>query len=193
MRVDGDRNTVQEIDTEAVGDPARNPYGNAFTTVARTFDREPEARSLVDPLRGRFWTITNPGARNANGQPVAYKLVPGANVLPFALPDSDLLKRAAFAGSHLWVTHYDPRERFPAGDYPNQHPGGAGLPAYQRSDRPIVDDDVVVWYSFGSHHIVRPEEWPVMPVARLGFRLEPAGFFDRNPALDVAPGHHGTG
>ena len=26
-----------------------------------------------------------------------------------------------------------------------------------------------------------------MPVARAGFRLEPAGFFDRNPALDVPP------
>lgn len=26
---------------------------------------------------------------------------------------------------------------------------------------------------------------PVMPVATIGFMLKPAGFFDRNPALDV--------
>jgi primary-amine oxidase len=31
------------------------------------------------------------------------------------------------------------------------------------------------------------EDWPVMPVERAGFALRPAGFFDRNPALDVPP------
>jgi primary-amine oxidase len=34
---------------------------------------------------------------------------------------------------------------------------------------------------------VRPDDWPIMPVARAGFRLEPVGFFDRNPSLDVPP------
>ena len=27
---------------------------------------------------------------------------------------------------HLWVTPNVPAERYPAGDYPFQHPGGAG-------------------------------------------------------------------
>ena len=31
------------------------------------------------------------------------------------------------------------------------------------------------------------EDWPVMPVERAGFALRPFGFFDANPALDVAP------
>ncbi len=43
----------------------------------------------------------------------------------------------------------------------------------------------MLWYTFGAHHVVRPEDWPVMPVATIGFMLKPAGFFDRNPALDV--------
>jgi primary-amine oxidase len=52
----------------------------------------------------------------------------------------------------------------------------------------------VLWYSLGVHHIVRPEDWPVAPVAYAGFSLKPAGFFDGNPALDVpAPTHHGDG
>jgi len=34
-------------------------------------------------------------------------------------------------------------------------------------------------------HLVRPEDWPVMPVEHIGFMLVPVGFFDRNPALDV--------
>ena len=33
---------------------------------------------------------------------------------------------------------------------------------------------------------------PVMPVTTIGFMLKPAGFFDRNPALDVPrPTPHG--
>jgi primary-amine oxidase len=92
---------------------------------------------------------------------------------------------------HLWVTRHDPRERYAAGDYPNQHAGGAGLPAYVRDDAPLENTDVVLWYTFGSHHVVRPEDWPVMPVMALGFKLRPTGFFDRNPGLDVpAPAPH---
>lgn len=33
------------------------------------------------------------------------------------------------------------------------------------------------------HHIVRPEEWPVMPIERISFHLKPFGFFDRNPMI----------
>jgi len=46
---------------------------------------------------------------------------------------------------------------------------------------------VVVWHSFGLHHIPRPEDFPVQPVTTSGFALHPAGFFDENPALDVPP------
>ncbi len=37
-------------------------------------------------------------------------------------------------------------------------------------------------------HFPRPEDWPIMPVDRTGFKLKPVGFFDRNPTLDVPPG-----
>jgi hypothetical protein len=56
-----------------------------------------------------------------------------------------------------------------------------------RSREAIDNTDVVVWYVFGHHHIPRPEDWPVMPVAYSGFTLKPLGFFDQNPALDVPP------
>ncbi|MBX5446518.1 hypothetical protein, partial [Sphaerobacter sp.] len=36
---------------------------------------------------------------------------------------------------------------------------------------------------------VRLEDWPVMPVQYVGFLLQPFGFFDANPALDVPPQH----
>ena len=42
----------------------------------------------------------------------------------------------------------------------------------------------------GVLHIPRPEDFPVMPVEYVGFMLKPAGFFDRNAALDLAPPEH---
>jgi primary-amine oxidase len=187
MAVDGLRNTVYEVDTEAVPPGPANPFGNAFRPVKRSLRRESEAQRVIDPLRGRYWLVANPGRRNELGHEPAYKLVPGSNVLLFSDPNASVTQRAAFATRHLWVTPYRPDERFPAGDYPNQHPGGAGLPEWTKADRPIEDTDVVLWYTLGSHHITRPEDWPVMPAERAGFTLKPTGFFDRNPALDVAP------
>jgi len=190
MAVDGPRNTVYEVDTEAVPPGPGNPLGNAFRPVKRPLRRELEAQRVIDPLRGRYWLVANPDRTNRLGHQAAYKLVPGGNVLAFSHPDAPVTQRALFATRHLWVTPYQPDERFPAGDYPNQHPGGAGLPEWTKADRPIENTDVVVWYTLGSHHITRAEDWPVMPAERIGFMLKPAGFFDRSPALDVAPAPH---
>jgi len=194
MMVDGPDNSVYEVNTVADPSGADNPYNNAFHAEATLFETESQAQRVIDPLSARYWTIANRSVHNRLGQPVAYKLMPGENVLPFAREGASVLKRGAFATRHLWVTPYSPRERYAAGDYPNQHAGGAGLPAYTRNDRPIVDTDVVVWYTFGAHHVVRPEDWPVMPVATIGFALKPVGFFDRNPGLDVPPSmvHNGV-
>jgi primary-amine oxidase len=188
--VDGPANTVYEVDTEAVPLGPDNPLGNAFRPVKRPLLRESEAQRVIDPVRGRYWLVANPNHRTRLGHEPAYKLVPGPGVLSFSHPDSPVTQRALFATKHLWVTPFHPDERYPAGDYPNQHPGGAGLPAWTKADRPIENTDVVLWYTVGSHHITRPEDWPVMPVERAGFMLKPSGFFDQNPALDVAPSPH---
>jgi primary-amine oxidase len=193
MMVDGPDNSVYEVNTVADAPGPENPHDNAFHAEATLLASEARAQRLLDPLAGRFWKVVNPSVRNRLGEPVGYKLMPGENVRPFAGPEASVTKRAAFMTRHLWVTRHDPRERYAAGEYPNQHPGGAGLPAYVRDDAPLENTDVVLWYTFGAHHIVRPEDWPVMPVTTIGFMLKPAGFFDRNPALDVPrPTAHGT-
>ena len=194
MTVDGDRNSVLEVETERVPRGPDNPHGNAFRPRRTPLRSESQAQRLIDPLTGRHWLVINPNIANALGQPVGYRLVPGGNVVPFAHEDSPVTQRAAFATRHLWVTPFAPGERFPAGEYPNQHPGGAGLPEWTKADRPIENTDIVLWYTLGSHHIPRPEDWPVMPVERAGFALKPFGFFDASPSLDVAPpGGHETG
>ena len=115
--------------------------------------------------------------------------MPQDSVLPFHQPDSHVIRRAQFATKHLWVTAYDPGQRFPARDYPNQHPGGDGLPAWTAADRPLENTDLVLWHTFTAHHVVRPEDRPVMPVTTVGFKLRADGFFDGNPALDLPPMH----
>ena len=105
----------------------------------------------------------------------------------FAVPGSQVGERAGFAGYDLWVTQTHANERWPAGDYVNQSARGEGLPAYAAQDRPIVDRAITVWHTFGHHHVPRPEDYPVQPVVSCGFTLQPFGFFDRNPTLDVPP------
>jgi primary-amine oxidase len=185
MEVDGEANSVVEVDSEPLPLGPENPVGTAWVTKRTTLATESEAQRLIDPFKARYWRIENPAVANAVGDPVAYKLMPGDNVVPMAHADSQQAPRSGFAHKHLWVTPYDPRERFAAGDYPNQHPGGEGLPAWTAGDRAVDETDLVVWYTFGAHHVVRPEDWPVMPVTHIGFKLKPSGFFDGNPALDM--------
>jgi primary-amine oxidase len=121
------------------------------------------------------------------GQPVAYRLVPGENCPTFAQPDAAVMRRAGFTMNHLWVTPYQAQERFPAGDYPNQHPTGDGLPRWTAANRSIENTEIVIWYVFAHNHVPRLEDWPVMPVASIGFHLKPDGFFPNSPAMDVPP------
>ena len=190
MMVDGLNNSVYEVHTEAEPLGPDNPHGNAYFAKSTLLSREAEAQQLIDPLSARYWKVTNSAVLNSLGEPVGYKLMPGDNVLPFAHPESSVFKRANFATKHLWVTPYNPAERYPAGDYPNQHAGGAGLPAWTQANRSIENTNTVLWYTVGVHHVPRPEDWPVMPVSYYGFMLKPVGFFDRNPALDVPPPAH---
>jgi len=187
MCVDGENNSVYEVNTQAEPMGPDNPYGNAFYAESTLLATESEAQRIIDPFTGRYWKIVNPAVHNSLGQPVSYKLMPGENILPFAHPESSVIKRAGFMTKHLWVTPYDPDELYAAGDYPNQHPGDAGLPAWTKANREIENTDVVVWYTFGHNHVTRPEDWPVMPVSYIGFMLKPVGFFDASPAIDVPP------
>ena len=190
MCVDGEENSVYEVNTVAAPPGPDNPHGNAFYAEKTRLGTEHEAQRVIDPMSGRYWLVSSSTAKNALGQPVSYKLMPGENILPFAHPDASIIKRAGFMTKHLWVTPYDRDEISATGPYPNQHPGGAGLPEYTKNNRNVADTDVVLWYTLGYHHVPRPEDWPISPVAYCGFSLKPVGFFDTNPVLDVPPSEH---
>ena len=187
MAVDGPANRVYEVSPVALPEGPGNPVGNAWRVDETLIESEAAGGRDADPLGGRYWKIVNDGVRSEVGNPSGYKLLPEHSIAAFCHPGSPVAQRAGFIAHQLWVTAYDRDELFATGDYPYQSPGGGGLPAFVAQDRSLVDTDVVVWYTFGTNHVVRPEDWPVMPVHPIGFRLVPCGFFAGNPALDNPP------
>jgi len=185
MSVDGLANAVEEVDVSGLPIGPDNPFGNAIAQTVTRLSTEAAGARSGDAARGRVWRVISTESVNRFGKPVAFTLYPQPNPALLADPDSPLAARAGFATRALWVTRYDPAQRYPAGDFVNQSRGGGGLPSYVAADRDIDGQDIVVWHTFGPTHIVRTEDWPVMPVARTGFMLKPTGFFDRNPTLDV--------
>lgn len=183
-QIDGLKNSVVEVNTVAAP-AAENPYGNAFYGAQTVLAKESAAKRNINPMTGRYWKIISSERTNKIGAPTGYKLVAGETILPFATEESSIRRRAGYMWSNLWVTPYDPAERYAAGDYPNQQTGDDGLPKWTAADRPITDTDVVVWYVMGHNHLPSLEDWPVMPVASIGFTLKPSGFFDHSPVMDL--------
>ena len=187
MAVDGDENSVAEVEFAGAPMGDGNPYGNLIKIVERPLTSEAEAAREMNLATARYWKVQNPSTLNKFGQPTAYKLAPGINALPFLDPQAPVAKRAGFMYKHFWATQFDRDQLYPAGWYPNQSKGGDGLSEWVQADRPLENEDVVVWYTMNLHHLPRPEDWPVQPVVYADFHWMPDGFFDENPALDVPP------
>jgi primary-amine oxidase len=185
--LDGAKNTVYQQDVVADAPGPANPFNNAFHVQATRLEKEKQARANLCVETARTWKIVNEQVKNAVGEPVGYKFFPGDNCVPFASRDAWWRRRAGFVNNHVWVTPYHDEEKHAAGDYPNQSQGGDGLIRWTEQDRSIANTDVVLWYTFGHTHLPRPEDYPVMPTAYIGFMLKPNGFFDLNPANDVPP------
>ena len=183
--VDGRQNSATEMNTSAMPAGVNNPNLNGFVMRESVLKTERIAQRKMDMQAARVWTITNFSAKNSLGHHRSFILVPGANSLPYIAPTSQVRSRAQFINNHFWVTRYNARELYAAGAYPNQSRGGDGLPQFVANNENIENQDLVVWYTLGVTHIPRPEEWAVMPVTHVGFKLIPGGFFNRNPGLDV--------
>lgn len=187
MDIDGPaNNSVMEMNSKPVPAGKLNPYGNAFITEHKMFMMEQEAQRSVNYESGRNWHVVNNKKYNATGQHAGYMLMPGTQAKTF-LPENSLLrKKASFLNHQLWVTQYQENQEYPAGMYPASNKVYDGLAEWTARNRMIGNNDVVLWYVAGITHIVRPEEWPIMSVHRMGFSLMPFGFFSGNPTLGIS-------
>jgi primary-amine oxidase len=160
--------------------PVRNAFDKQKTALA--------SEGARDAAPERKWCVMSNSTRNVLGEAPAYTLEPGASVTPYARDDFPGMLRAQFAKHALWVTRFAEDERFAAGPFPNQASAAEGVSRYiapAESLAPERGADVVLWYTLGLSHVPRLEDYPVMSVENIAFRLVPHGFFDQNPALDV--------
>jgi primary-amine oxidase len=185
LDVDGQRNNflVERLVPERLA-PA-NPRRSVWRVEARTAATEQDAKLRISIEKPALWRVINPNVLGPLGYPVSYQLKPKANAVSLLSADDFPQRRAGFSDFHLWVTAYDPRERYAAGTYPNQSKGGDGLPRWTSANRPVRNTDLVLWYTLGFHHVVRAEDWPVLSTELSSFELRPFDFFQRNPALDL--------
>ena len=180
LDVDGPSNTLMEMEAARV---AGAQLKNAFDSVTRQLPNE--GYRDFDPMHVRHWHVESATRKNIFGKPTSYALEPGALAFPYSAPDFEPLVRAAFAQHALWFTRYRDDERYASGQFPNQRTKNDGVAAFVDPPEALRGDDVVLWYTTGFTHLARPEDYPVMPVEEIGFKLVPRGFFARNPALDV--------
>jgi primary-amine oxidase len=180
--IDGQANTLirQRLEREQL------PGTSGRRSLWRVADKE---INEAGPLRGdvhgeEVWRVVNPNLTNTLGQHPGYELHPGHSATSLLAADDFPQRRAGFSAAPLWVTAYDSKQLYAAGLYPNQSPGGGGLPAYVAQHRSVANTDLVLWYTMGFHHVPRPEDWPVLPTMWHCMSLVPYGFFDHNPAID---------
>ncbi len=185
LDVDGTSNSLQidRLTTQIL--PEDHPRRSVWVSEPMVARQEADAKLNIKLDRPALWRVISSSRTNHVGYPTSYQLMSGKNTNTLLSSDDYPRRRVGFIDHHLWVTPYLPNERYAAGDYPTLSKPGYGLPAWTSENRSIENTDIVLWYTIGMHHMVRAEDWPVMPVLWHSFELRPFDFFDRNPALDL--------
>ena len=165
-----------------------NRRKSIWVQESTAIQREADAQLDIDLTKPAMWRVTSPTRTNRVGYRTSYQLRPGMTASTLLAEDDYPRGRAGYIGHHLWVTPYSADERYAAGEHPTLSEPGMGLPGWTKDNRSIASADVVLWYTVGMHHVVRAEDWPVMPVMWHGFELRPFDFFDSNPAMDLPEG-----
>jgi len=129
--------------------------------------------------------VLNEQRTNGVGNPASYEVLAFNHARLMLDPDDWPARRAGFLRHDVWVTPYQPEERYAGGEYMLGSRGDDGLAVWTARDRALRNQDVVVWINLGMHHLTRAEDLPVTPTMWQSFRLRPHNFFDRNPAIDL--------
>jgi Cu2+-containing amine oxidase len=137
---------------------------------------EQQAAQKFGPSTVRL--LTNFSKENKVGNPVSYQLIPYAGgTHPVAKganfgKDEWLYHRLSFMDKQLWVTRYNPEEKYPEGKYPNRSDKDSGLgqftgqPLHRKHRRCRVADH--------RHHPHRPRRKVADHADRMGARAAQA-------------------
>ncbi|MDQ8734914.1 primary-amine oxidase [Paenibacillus sp. LHD-38] len=188
LDVDGESNSVGEILPKAIS--VKNPEfaRSEMITVEKTYKLEQEAIQKFDP--DKIVLVTNTSKENKLGYATGYQVMPYAGGThpfmeePLFTKTDYVLKRAEFINHHIWVTPYKKEEQYSEGKY-TTHNKDTGLGLWTQQNRSIENKDTVVWLTTGTTHVMRAEEFPIMPTEWVTAMIKPFNFFNETPTLDL--------
>jgi primary-amine oxidase len=184
LDVDGPTNSVNRDVYHRLRLPADSARRSLYVVERQIADTEKAATldTHHDPIRLR---VINEQRTNGVGNPASYEVLAFTHARLLLDPDDWPARRAGFLTHDIWVTRYEPEERYAGGQYMLGSRGDDGLAVWAARDRAIRNQDVVVWVNLGMHHLTRAEDLPVTPTMWQSFKLRPNNFLDRNPAIDL--------
>lgn len=184
LDVDGPNNSfmIDKLVPQIISGHGRTSIWATESSIAH---REQDAILDIDLRHPAMWRFINPSHHGAVGYPSGYEIMPGPTAVSSLSPDDPAQRIGAFSEHQLWVTPYSPDELYASGTYVTSSKGLEGLPAWTKANRSIENTDIVGWYTLGFHHVVRLEDWPVMPTLWHDFLIRPVNFFDKNPVLTL--------
>lgn len=106
--------------------------------------------------------IHDQSLKNSNGKQSEWDLMPSVSGIPNHFE--------SFTKSTFWVTRYNWSEML-----------GNMLPTYVNLLTPVSNNDIVVWYYAGLHHMVRDEDKDMTHLMWAGFMLRPANLWSKTP------------
>uniref|UniRef100_A0A453IV72 Amine oxidase n=1 Tax=Aegilops tauschii subsp. strangulata TaxID=200361 RepID=A0A453IV72_AEGTS len=187
LDVDGTNNSFVKNTIATKRNEAGTPRRSYWTVRREVAETEADAQVDVNAAPADL-LVVNPNKRTRMGNEVGYRVVPGGATAASVLDDDDYpQRRASYCKKQVRVTPYSKAEKWAPGLYADQSTGDDGLAAWSERDRGIRNEDIVLWYTVGIHHIPYQDDFPVMPTVSGGFELRPANFFERNPLLTTRP------
>ncbi|XP_048572429.1 primary amine oxidase-like [Triticum urartu] len=187
LDVDGTNNSFVKNTIATKRNEGGTPRRSYWTVRREVAETEADAQVDVNAAPADL-LVVNPNKRTRMGNEVGYRVVPGGATAASVLDDDDFpQRRASYCKKQVRVTPYSKAEKWAPGLYADQSTGDDGLATWSKRDRGVRNEDIVLWYTVGIHHIPYQDDFPVMPTVSGGFELRPANFFERNPLLTTRP------
>jgi primary-amine oxidase len=185
LDVDGTANNFEVDKLVQYKLPASSARKTIWAMAPQCIDTEGNVMQNISIEHPAMWRFVNPAVKNSLGSPTSFEIMPGLTGASLLSKDDWPQIRAGFSDHQLWVTPYDPKERYAAGVYVSGSKGTDGLPVWVKQNRNIMNTDIVAWYTMAFHHVPRPEDWPQMPTMWHDFTLRPFDFYSKNPLMDL--------